>query len=118
MILDDLLALGSSLPEADVNPIGCACRSGFLLPDELVEVEVALHPEEPTLAGGFIGNADVGSFACHVLARCHTTDRSVKAWRTIAGTDRNRAVEVFAEGFENVDAELLEIADHFECRLW
>lgn len=98
----------------DVNPIGGACGGG-LFKDELVEVLIH-KPYKPFLADGGRRKVDVGGFACHVLTCCYTSYGCVQCWTSIAAADGYRAVEVFAERFENVDAELLEIADNFECR--
>ena len=52
--------------EADVNPVAGGGRS-TLLHDELVELQVVHHPEEPTFASGLVRDVDVGCFSGHVL---------------------------------------------------
>ncbi|MCQ2239413.1 MAG: hypothetical protein MJZ73_09305 [Bacteroidaceae bacterium] len=44
---------------ADMNPVAAAVR----FPDQLVEMEVVHHPDEPFFAGLFIRNMNVGRFA-------------------------------------------------------
>ena len=99
----------------DVNPIEGACGGGPF-EDELVEVKVVHYPEEPTLTGGFVRNVNIGGLACHVLTCCYTSYGFVQCLASVAGTDGDWAVEVFAERFENVDAELLEIRNNLKRR--
>lgn len=42
-----------------MNPVAAAVR----FPDQLVEMEVVHHPDEPFFAGLFIRNMNVGRFA-------------------------------------------------------
>lgn len=78
-------------------------------------VEGLIHePGEPFLAGGFVGEVDVTGFAGHVLGIGYTADGFVKGGATVATADYDGAVEVFAQGFEDVDAELLKVADNIE----
>ena len=63
--MDDLLAT-TVAAEADVNPVAGGGRS-TLLHDELVELQVVYHPEEPTFAGGLVREVDVTSLTSHML---------------------------------------------------
>ena len=63
--MDDLLAT-TVAAEADVNPVAGGGRS-TLLHDELVELQVVHHPEEPTFAGGLVREVDVTSLTSHML---------------------------------------------------
>ena len=80
----------------------------------MVIVKVVHYPEEPTLTSSFVRKVDVGCLTCHVLRGGCASYGIVESRTTIARADGNRAIEVFTERFENVDAELLEIADNFE----
>ena len=42
-------------------------RWGGFLPDELVELQVVHHSEEPTFAGGLVREVDVASLTGHML---------------------------------------------------
>lgn len=107
-----MMSVSSILAVADVNPIGGACGIGFF-EDELVEVLIH-KPYKPFLADGGRRKVDVGCLTCHVLTCCYTTYGFVQCLASVARADGDWAVEVLTEGFENVDAELLEIADYFE----
>lgn len=70
------------------------------------------EPGEPFLAGGFVREVDVTGFASHVLRVVDATYGFVQGGASIAATDYDGAVEVFAQGFEDVDAELLQVAHY------
>ena len=79
-ILDKVLyylLAAAGLAERDVNPVACA-RWGGLLPDELVELQVVHHPEEPTFASGLVRDVDVGCFSGHVLRVLYTANGFVQ----------------------------------------
>ena len=65
--------------EADVNPVAGGGRSA-LLHDELVELQVVHHPEEPFATGGVIWQVDVGCFTGHVLRVGDTAYGFVQGW--------------------------------------
>ena len=65
-IIKDNLSLMACMVVADMNPMTGGVGQ-FLLPDQLVEMEMIHHPEEPFLAGGFVGRKNVGSLASQVL---------------------------------------------------
>ena len=85
-----------------------------LFPDQLMVRDVVHKPDKPSLAGGFVWNVNVGCFTILVLGIGYTADSFVKGGATEATADDDRAVEVFAQGFEDVDAELLQVADNVE----
>lgn len=111
-VLNDVLAEFAGLLVADVDPV-VGARWGALFPNELVEGLIH-EPGEPFLAGGFIRNMDVTGFTSHVLGIGYTTYGFVQGLRAVAAADYDGAVEVFTQGFEDVDAELLQVADHVE----
>lgn len=99
--------------EGYVNPVVGAGWSRFL-PYQLMERDIVHKPYKPTLASGGRRKVDVGCLTCHVLTCCYTTYGFVQCLASIAAADGDWAVEVLTERFEDVDAELLEIADYFE----
>lgn len=112
-ILNDVLGVVAVLFVGDVNP----ARSGSVaFPDKLMELAVIHNPFEPLFADGFGGDAEVSRLARHVLACCAASYGLIQSRRAIAGAYHNRGIEVRAERFEDVDAELLEIRDDLKRR--
>lgn len=62
------------------------------------------------------GRLNVVCLTLHVLACGHTTNGLVQRRRAVAAANRYGAVEVLTEGFENMDAELLKVADNLQGR--
>lgn len=106
--MDDLLSVAGAVAlEGDVDPVDAM----GMLEDELVEVEVVHHPEEPLPAGIVVGDADVTGFAKGVLGGIDASNFDVELWATVAGADDNRLSRELAEGLENLFAQLLEGRD-------
>ena len=106
--MDDLLSVAGAVAlEGDVDPVDAM----GMLEDELVEVEVVHHPEEPLPAGMVVGDADVTGFAKGVLGGIDASDLHVELWATVAAADYNRLLCEGSEGFENLFAQLLEGRD-------
>ena len=68
----------------DVEPAGAF---GIMLEKELVETAVLEDVLGIELAGGLVGQADVGSFACEVLGVLYSSYQLVELWASIAGVD-------------------------------
>ena len=100
----------AALLVGDVDPVVGAGGGGFF-PDELVVGDVGAEPVEPFAACLLVGDVDVGGFARHVLGGFGAAYCLVKGWGAVAAGDGDGAGCVGAEGFEDVEAELLEIAD-------
>lgn len=49
-----------------MNPEGFGGFGGALF-DQLIELEIVFHPHNPLVAGGGIGDVDVGCLSGHVL---------------------------------------------------
>ena len=108
--MDDLLSVAGAVAlEGDVDPVDAM----GMLEDELVEVEVVHHPEEPLPAGMVVGDADVAGFAKGVLGGIDASNFDVELWATVAGADDDRLLSEIAEGFEDVLAKDFQIADDF-----
>jgi len=102
-----LAVLGDIQKTADVNPT----RTTFTLPNELVEGTVVENPEEPVVTGLEIWKADVRSFAKKVLGVGDTTYKAIQFGTTVAGGDNHRNINVLAEGFKNLNAEIPEVGN-------
>ena len=111
-VADLLLAVAARAPVADVYPAGLAPGRG--LPDELVKLEVVHHPGEPFPARLGVRDEDVGSAAARVVRGFHTPDGSVEPWRAVAAVDADGVAEVSPQRLQDVEAELLEVADRRE----
>lgn len=76
-IVDDLLAIPSVGSIADMHPVG-ALR--VMLPNQLVEVAMALNPLEPPLTFLHVAvDAEVCRLALHVLRVAHTSHGIVQS---------------------------------------
>ena len=96
--MDDLLSVAGAVAlEGDVDPVDAM----GMLEDELVEVEVVHHPEEPLPAGMVVGNADVAGFAKGVLGGIDTSDFEVELWGAVAGADDDGLACEGSEGFKD-----------------
>ena len=113
-VADHLLAVAARAPVADVYPAGLARGCG--LPDELVKLEVVHHPGEPLAARLGVRNKNVGGAATGVVRGLHATDGSVELWRPVAAVDADGVAEVGPQRLQDVEAELLEVADRRERR--
>jgi len=81
-----------------------------VLPDELVEVEVATDVVEYSLALCHVAAyVDVGSLARHVLRVGHTLHRPVKGRTTIAARYADRFFQSRAQGLQHVHGEVGEV---------
>ena len=113
-VADHLLAVAARAPVADVYPAGLARGCG--LPDELVKREVVHHPGEPLAARLGVRNKNVGGAAAGVVRGLHAPDGGVEPWRAVAAVDADGVAEVGPQRFQDVEAELLEVADRREGR--
>ena len=113
-VADHLLAVAARAPVADVDPAGLAAGCG--LPDELVKREVVHHPGKPLAARFGVWDKDVGSATAGVVRGLHAPDGGVEPWRAVAAVDADGMAEVCAQRLQNVEAELLEVADRRERR--
>lgn len=93
-----------------MDPEGFGGLVGSLF-DQLVELKVVFHPLEPLVAGDCVRDADVGSFACFVLAVRGSSYKGVELGTAEAGRDDDGDVEVLAQGFEDVFAEGTEVGN-------
>ena len=113
-VADHLLAVAARAPVADVYPAGFARGCG--LPDELVKREVVHHPGKPLAARFGVRNKNVGGAAPRVVRGFHAPDGSVEPWRPVAAVDADGMAEVGPQRLQDVEAELLEVADGREGR--
>ena len=113
-VADHLLAVAARAPVADVYPAGLAPGRG--LPDELVKLEVVHHPGEPLAARLGVRDKNVGGAAPRVVRGFHTPDGGVEPWRPVAAVDADGVAEVGPQRLQDVEAELLEVADRREGR--
>ena len=113
-VADHLLAVAARAPVADVYPAGLAAGGG--LPNELVKREVVHHPGKPFAARFGVWDKDVGSATAGVVRGLHAPDGGVELWRAVAAVDADGMAEVCAQRLQNVEAELLEVADRRERR--
>ena len=113
-VADHLLAVAACAPVADVYPAGFARGRG--LPDELVKREVVHHPGKPLAARLGVRDEDVGGAAPRVVRGFHAPDGSVEPWRPVAAVDADGMVEMRPQRLQDVEAELLEVADRREGR--
>lgn len=60
---------------------------GLALPNQLVELDVLLEPTEPCSAGGFVGDAEVGSTAGDVVAGGGSAYGPVQYHAAVAAVD-------------------------------
>ena len=112
-VANHLLAVASRAI-ADVYPAGLARGRG--LPDELVKREVVHHPGEPLAARLGVRNKNVGGAAARVVRGFHAPYGGVEPWRAIAAVDADGVAEVGPQRLQDVEAELLEVADGRERR--
>ena len=113
-VADHLLAVAARAPVADVYPAGLAPGRG--LPDELVKLEVVHHPGKPFAARLGVRNKNVGGAAPRVVRGFHAPDGGVEPWRPVAAVDVDGMAEVGPQRLQDVEAELLEVADRREGR--
>ena len=95
----------------DVEPAGAF---GTVLEEELVETAVLEDELGIKLAGGFVGQADVGSFARLVLGVLDSSYQLVELGAAVAGVDDYGTAYPEAQGFEDLLAEVLQVADCFQ----
>ena len=112
-VADHLLAVVARAI-ADVYPAGLARGCG--LPDELVKREVVHHPGEPLAACLDVGDKNVGGAAARVVRCFHAPDGGVEPWRPVAAVDADGVAEMGPQRLQDVEAELLEVADGREGR--
>ena len=113
-VADHLLAVAPRAPVADVYPAGLAAGGG--LPDELVKREVVHHPGKPLAARLDVGDKDVGGAAARVARVAHAPYSGVEPWRPVAAVDADGVAEMRPQRLQDVEAELLEVADRRERR--
>ena len=113
-VADHLLAVAARAPVTDVYPAGLAPGCG--LPDELVKREVVHHPGEPLAARLGVRNKNVGGAAPRVVRGFHAPDGGVELWRPVAAVDADGVAEMRPQRLQDVEAELLEVADRREGR--
>ena len=113
-VADHLLAVVACAPVVDVDPAGLARGGG--LPDELVKLEVVHHPGKPFAARLDVGDKDVGGAAAGVVRGFHAPDGGVEPWRAVAAVDADCVAEVGPQRLQDVEAELLKVADRRERR--
>ena len=113
-VADHLLAVAARAPVADVYPAGLAPGRG--LPDELVKREVVHHPGEPFATRLDVGDKDIGGATARVVRGFHAPDGGVEPWRAVAAVDADGMAEVGPQRLQDVEAELLEVADRREGR--
>ena len=113
-VADHLLAVAARAPVADVDPAGLAAGCG--LPDELVKREVVHHPGKPLAARLDVWDKDVGSATAGVVRGLHAPYGGVEPWRAVAAVDADGVAEVGPQRLQDVEAELLEVADRREGR--
>ena len=112
-VADHLLAVAARAI-ADVYPAGLARGRG--LPDELVKREVVHHPGKPFAARLDVRDKDVGGAAARVVRGFHASYGGVELWRAVAAVDVDGVAEVGPQRLQDVEAELLEVADRRERR--
>ena len=95
----------------DVEPAGAF---GIMLEKQLVETAVLEDVLGIKLAGGLVGQADVGCFACLVLGVFDSSYQLVELGASVAGVDDYRPPYPLAQGFEDLLAEVLQVADCFQ----
>ena len=111
-VADHLLAVAARALVADVYPAGLARGCG--LPDELVKREVVHHPGKPFAARLGVGDEDVGGAAPRVVRGFHATDGGIELCRAVAAVDADGMAEMGPQRLQDVEAELLEVADRRE----
>ena len=94
----------------DVEPAGAF---GIMLEKQLVETAVLEDELGIELAGGFVGQVDVGCFACLVLGVLDSSYQLVELRTAVSGVDDYRPSYPLAQRFEDLLAEVLQVAD---CR--
>ena len=112
-VADHLLAVAARAI-ADVDPAGLARGRG--LPDELVKREVVHHPGEPFAPRLGVRDKNVGGAAARVVRGLHAPYGGVEPWRPVAAVDVDGVAEVGPQRLQDVEAELLEVADRRERR--
>ena len=112
-VADHLLAVAARAI-ADVDPAGLARGRG--LPDELVKREVVHHPGEPFAPRLGVRDKNVGGAAARVVRGLHAPYGGVEPWRAVAAVDVDGVAEVGPQRLQDVEAELLEVADRRERR--
>ena len=112
-VTDHLLAVASRAI-ADVDPASLAPGRG--LPDELVKREVVHHPGKPFAPRLGVRDEDIGGAAARVVGGFHASDGGVELWRAVAAVDVDGVAEVGPQRLQDVEAELLEVADRREGR--
>ena len=92
----------------DVEPVGAF---GIILKEQLVETAVLEDELGIELASGLVGQADVGCFACLVLGVLDSSYQLVELRASVAGVDDYGTAYPLAQGFEDLLAEVLQVAD-------
>ena len=92
----------------DVEPAGAF---GTVLEEELVETAVLEDELGIELAGGLVGQADVGCFARLVLGVGYSSYQLVELRAAVTGINDYRPSYPLAQRFEHLLAEVLQVAD-------
>ena len=95
----------------DVEPAGAF---GTVLEKELVETAVLEDELGIELAGGLVGQADVGCFACLVLRVGYSSYQLVELRAAVTGINDYRPSYPLTQRFEHLLAEVLQVADYFQ----
>ena len=95
----------------DVEPVGAF---GIILKEQLVETAVLEDELGIELASGLVGQADVGCFARLVLGVGYSSYQLVELRASVAGVNDYRPSYPLAQGFEDLLAEVLQVADCFQ----
>lgn len=97
----------------DVEP---ASAFGTVLEEELVETAVLEDELGIELASSLVGQADVGCFTGLVLGVRDSSYQLVETRAAVAGVDDYGTAYPEAQGFEDLLAEVLQVADCFQRR--
>ena len=106
-VIDDLLAVPFGVGIAgDVEPVRVA---DVVLKNELVEGGVVHDPPHPFACLCYGRYGDVCRLSCKMLAVRHSSHRPVQDWASVAGGYDYRLVDMPAERFEDLRAEVLQV---------
>ena len=97
---------------ADVYP-GSATG---MLPDELVEREMAGDIVEPLTAGLYVGQVDVGGLAQAVLGAGYSAHCLVELAATVTAGDNDRHTSMLSQWFEHLLTEALQVGNGVGAR--
>ena len=106
-IVDDLLTVPSVGTIADMHPVG-AFR--VMLPDQLVEIAMALDPIKPPFAFGHVPvDAEVCRLAAHVLTVAHASHGLIECQRAEAAANLDGLSHRLAEWLQHLMNEGAQI---------